>query len=40
MCCPPQGPAQLAWCIAVNEEMARFLLLVDAVMAEYDKARG
>jgi hypothetical protein len=34
-CC--QGASQLAWVIAANEEMARFMILADAFLADQDK---
>lgn len=35
-----QGAGQLAWVIAANEEMARFMILADACLADQDKVRG
>lgn len=34
-----QGDNQLRWVIAANEEMARFMLLADAFLADKDKVR-
>lgn len=35
----PQGPAQLYWVMCANEEMARFMILADALLADKDKVR-
>lgn len=32
-----QGDNQLRWVIAANEEMARFMILADALLADKDK---
>lgn len=37
--CSPQGGDALAWVIAANEEMARFMILADAHLAHLDKVR-
>lgn len=34
-----QGDNQLRWVIAANEEMARFMILADAFLADKDKVR-
>jgi hypothetical protein len=34
-----QGAGQLSWVIAANEEMARFMILADACLADQDKVR-
>jgi hypothetical protein len=35
-----QGAGQLYWVICANEEMARFMILADALLAAKDKVGG